>query len=139
MRHLERVTVTDARRSHWVAKAPAGKTVEWDAEITEDRPNEVIAWRSVEGSEVSNAGRVTFDPAPGGRGTEVRVQLEYEPPLGKLGSKLAMLWREEPGQQVYDDLRHFKQVMETGEIVLSDATKQRGPHPAVPDDRPVEL
>jgi len=139
MRHLERVTVTDERRSHWVAKAPGGKSVEWDAEITEDRPNEVIAWRSVEGAEVSNAGRVTFAPAPGGRGTEVRVELEYEPPLGKLGSKIAMLWREEPGQQVYDDLRHFKQVMETGEIVLSDATKQRGPHPAQPDDRPVEL
>jgi uncharacterized membrane protein len=139
MRHLERVTVTDDRRSHWVAKAPAGKSVEWDAEITEDRPDEVIAWRSVEGSEVSNAGRVTFQPAPGGRGTEVRVQLEYEPPMGKLGSKIAMLWREEPGQQVYDDLMHFKQVMETGEIVLSDATKQRGPHPAQPDDRPVAL
>jgi len=70
---------------------------------------------------------------------QLRVTLEYDPPFGKLGSKVAMLWREEPGQQVQDDLRHFKQVMETGEIVLSDATKQRGMHPAKPDDKPVEL
>jgi uncharacterized membrane protein len=139
MRHLESVTVTGENRSHWVAKAPAGQTVEWDAETTEDVPDERIAWRSVEGSDVRNAGAVEFRAAPGGRGTEVRVTLEYEPPLGKLGSKVAMLWREEPGQQVHDDLRHFKQVMETGEIVLSDATKQRGPHPAQPNDEPVQL
>jgi uncharacterized membrane protein len=139
MRHLESVTVTGDRRSHWVATAPAGKTVEWDAEITEDRPNELIAWRSLPGSDVYNAGEVRFDPAPGNRGTEVRVAIEYRPPFGKLGSKVAMLWREEPRQQVADDLRHFKQVMETGEIVLSDATKRRGMHPAKPDNKPVEL
>jgi uncharacterized membrane protein len=139
MRHLEVVRVIDDRRSHWVARAPAGKTVEWDAEITEDRPNELIAWHSLEGADVHNGGSVRFLRAPGGRGTEVRVEIEYVPPLGKLGSKIAMLWREEPGQQVQDDLRHFKQVMETGEIVVSDATKQRGPHPAQPDDLPVEL
>jgi uncharacterized membrane protein len=69
----------------------------------------------------------------------VRVELEYKPPLGKIGSKVAMLFREEPGQQVMDDLRHLKQVLETGEILLSDATKQRGPHPAQPNDEPVEL
>ena len=137
MRHLERVTV-QGTRSHWVAKAPAGQSVEWDAETIEDRPDEVIAWRSVEGADVYNAGRVTFLKAPGDRGTEVRVELEYKPPFGKLGSKVAMLWREEPGQQVQDDLRHFKQVMELGEIVLSDATKQRGPHPAQPNDEPVQ-
>jgi len=139
MRHLERVTVLDDRRSHWVAKAPAGKSVEWDAELTEDRPNELIAWRTLEDAAVWHEGSVRFQPAPGGRGTEVRVELRYDPPLGKLGSKVAMLWREEPGQQVQDDLRHLKQVLEIGEIVLSDATKQRGPHPAQPDDRPVEL
>jgi uncharacterized membrane protein len=139
MRHLESVTVTDERRSHWVAKAPAGMSVEWDAEIIAERENETIAWRSLPGSQVFNAGTVTFMPAPRGRGTEVRVDLSYRPPLGKLASKVAMLWREEPKQQVQDDLRHFKQVMEVGEIVLSDATKQRGPHPARPDDKPVEL
>ncbi len=139
MRHLESVTVTGDRRSHWKALAPAGRTVEWDAETVEDRPNELIAWRSLPGASVYNAGEVRFAPAPGGRGTEVRVTLDYDPPFGKLGSKVAMLFREEPGQQVFDDLRHFKQVMETGEIVLSDATKQRGPHPARPDDEPVKL
>jgi len=139
MRHLESVTTTGDRRSHWVAKAPAGKRVEWDAETVEDRPNELISWRSLPGADVYNAGEVRFSQAPGDRGTEVRVTLEYDPPFGKLGSKVAMLWREEPGQQVADDLRHFKQVMETGEIVFSDATKQRGPHPAKPDPRPVEL
>jgi len=139
MRHLESVTVTSDRRSHWKAKAPAGASVEWDAELTQDQPNELIAWRSLEGSDVYNAGTVRFQPAPGGRGTEVRVDIEYDPPFGKLGSKVAMLWREEPGQQIQDDLRHFKQVMETGEIVVSDATKERGPHAARPDAAPVRL
>jgi len=139
MRHLESVSVTGERLSHWKAEAPAGASVEWDAETMEDRPNELIAWRSTAGADVYNAGRVSFELAPGGRGTEVRVELEYKPPLGKLGSKLAMLFREEPGQQVMDDLRHFKQVMETGEILFSDATKQRGMHPAQPDNEPVRL
>jgi uncharacterized membrane protein len=139
MRHLESVSVLDERRSHWIAKAPAGQTVEWDAEITEDTPNEAIAWRSAPGSQIYNAGRVQFEAAPGNRGTEVRVAFEYDPPFGKLGSKVAMLFREEPGQQVQDDLRHFKQVMEIGEIVLSDATKQRGMHPAQPNTEPVQL
>jgi uncharacterized membrane protein len=139
MRHLESVTVLDDRRTHWVAKAPAGARVEWDAETTEDVPNERISWRSLPGSDVFNAGTVTFEPAPGGRGTEVRLELLYDPPFGKLGSKLAMLFREEPGQQAQDDLRHFKQVMEIGEITISDATKQRGMHPAMPDDAPVQL
>jgi uncharacterized membrane protein len=133
MRHLESVTVGADGRSHWKAKAPAGQSVEWDAEMTEDRPNQLIAWRSVEGADVYNAGRVEFQRAPGGRGTEVRVEVEYAPPFGKLGSEIAMLFREEPGQQVMDDLRHFKQQMELGELVFSDATKQRGPHPAQPD------
>jgi len=139
MRHLESVTVIDERRSHWVAKAPAGKSVEWEAEMTEDRKNERISWRSVEGSQIYNAGTVRFQPAPGGRGTEVRVELEYDPPFGKLGAKVASLFREEPGQQVMDDLRHFKQVMEIGEIEFSDASKQRGLHPAQPDGIPPEL
>jgi uncharacterized membrane protein len=139
MRHLESVTVTGDRTSHWVAKAPAGKTVEWDAETTDDRENELIAWRSLPGSDVYNVGEVRFTRAPADRGTEVRVLIEYRPPFGKLGSQVAKLWREEPGQQIDDDLRHFKQVMETGEIVLSDATKRRGPHPARPDDKPIEL
>jgi uncharacterized membrane protein len=139
MRHLERVTMLDERRSHWVAKAPAGASIEWDAETTEDLPNERISWRSLPGSQVHNAGTVEFREAPRGLGTEVRVRIEYKPPFGKLGAKVAKLFREEPGAQMYDDLRHFKQVMELGEIVLSDASKQRGMHPAQPNTEPVEL
>ena len=139
MVHLESVMVTGDGRSHWKAKAPAGQSVEWDATTTEDVPNERISWRSDEGAPVFNAGTVHFRAAPGNRGTEVRVELEYDPPFGKLGSKVAMLFREEPGQQVQDDLRHLKQVMETGDIVVSDATKDKGPHAAQPDGHGVTI
>jgi uncharacterized membrane protein len=139
MRHLESVKVLENGRSHWQAMAPAGATVEWDAEMTEDRPGELISWRSLPGADVRNAGTVRFTSAPGGRGTEVRVDLEYAPPAGKVGTMVAMLFREEPGQQVHDDLRAFKQVMELGEIVLSDASAHKGMHPAQPSDKPVEM
>jgi uncharacterized membrane protein len=121
MSHLESVHVTGDGRSHWKAKAPAGMTVEWDAEVTEDRPNELLAWRSV-GGQVDNAGSVRFVPAPGGRGTEVHVTLRYDPPGGVLGKWVARLFGESPEQHVFDDLRHFKQVMETGEVVLSEGS-----------------
>jgi uncharacterized membrane protein len=104
---------------HWVAKRPGGGTVDWDAEITEDVPGRRLSWRSVEGADVDNAGTVTFAAAPGGRGTEVRVELTYEPPLGKAGNAAARLLGEQPRQQVTDDLRRFKQVLETGEVVRS--------------------
>ncbi|MFL6229357.1 MAG: SRPBCC family protein [Pyrinomonadaceae bacterium] len=122
MKHLESVKVTGEGRSHWVAKAPAGSTVEWDAEITEDRPNELIAWRSVEGSEVYNAGSVRFEQATGKRGAIVTVDLDYTPPGGLVGAAVAKLFGEEPGGQLNDDLRRFKQIVEVGEVVLSDAT-----------------
>lgn len=120
MQHLESVKVTGERRSHWVAKAPAGTSVEWDAEVTEDRPNELIAWRSLEGSDVDNSGSVRFETAPGKRGTIVKVEINYTPPGGALGSLVAKLFGEEPGQQAQESLRSFKQLMETGEVVVSD-------------------
>lgn len=122
MSHLKSVQTTGDGRSHWVAKGPAGTTVEWDAEITEDRPNELIAWRSLEGADVENSGSVRFERAPGGRGTFVRVEIDYNPPGGVIGATVAKLLGEEPEQQVSDDLRRFKQVVETGEVVVSDAT-----------------
>jgi uncharacterized membrane protein len=134
MRHVESVQMLDERRSHWKAKAPMGVEVEWDAETTEDRPNELIAWRSLEGSDLFHSGRVMFAPAPGNRGTEVRVEIDYRPPGGVVTAKLASLFREEPGQLIADDLHHFKQVLETGDIVLSDATVVEGPHPAQPPE-----
>ncbi|HYE15959.1 MAG TPA: SRPBCC family protein, partial [Pyrinomonadaceae bacterium] len=120
MPYLESVRVTGAGRSRWVAKAPAGTTVEWDAEVTEDRPNELMAWRSLEGSQVENSGSVRFEPAPGGRGTIVRVEISYSPPGGALGSAVAWLTGYEPGQQAQESLRCFKQLVETGEVVVSD-------------------
>jgi uncharacterized membrane protein len=115
MNHLEEVRVIDHNLSHWVAKAPAGRRVEWDAEIIVEKENEVIAWRSLEG-DIPNAGSVHFEKAPDGRGTLVKVVLAYDAPGGQLGYILAKLFGEEPGQQVEDDLRRFKQVMEAGEI-----------------------
>jgi len=120
MKHLKSVQVTGDRRSHWVAKAPAGRTVEWDAEITEDRPNELIAWRSLEGSDVENMGSVRFERAPGGRGAVVKVHMRYNPPAGVIGAGVAKLLGEAPEWQIKDDLRRFKQVMETGEIITTE-------------------
>jgi uncharacterized membrane protein len=120
MRHLESVQVTGDRRSHWCATGPAGTRVEWDAETIRDDENEWIAWRSLEGSDVQNSGSVRFTAAPGARGTEVRVQLQYSPPGGALGRSVAWLFGEEPDQQVHEDLHRFKQLMETGEIPLSE-------------------
>ena len=116
MDHLESVTVLDENRSHWVAKAPAGTRVEWDATIHNEVENQLIAWRSLPGADVNNAGSVHFAPVPGGQATEVRVVLSYDPPAGKLGAAVARLFGEEPSKQVEDDLRRFKQVMEAAEV-----------------------
>jgi uncharacterized membrane protein len=122
MRHLESVEDLGDGRSHWVAKGPAGMTVEWDATIIADVPGETITWRSLENSDVDNAGAVRFERAPGGRGTIVRVNLEYNPIGGVIGATVAKLFGEEPSQQLDDDLRRFKQVLEVGEVVISEAT-----------------
>ncbi len=116
MNHLESVKNIDNKRSHWVAKAPLGTTVEWDAEITSEHENERIGWRSVENSEIPNSGVVEFLPTST-RGTEVKVTLTYEPPAGYLGSLVAKLFGEEPSQQVAEDLRRFKSLMEAGMIM----------------------
>lgn len=111
MDHLESVSVLDENRSHWVAKAPAGMRVEWDAVIHNEVEDQLIAWRSLPGADVNNAGSVHFTPIGDGQ-TEVRVVLSYEPPAGRLGAAVAKLFGEEPSTQVEDDLRRFKQVME---------------------------
>lgn len=118
MEHLESVQVDDADsgRSHWVAKGPLGKNIEWDAEVIEERENELLVWKSLPGSLVESMGRVEFVDAPGGRGTIVHVVLQYNPPAGSMGAAFAKLFGKEPGTQVKEDLRHFKQIMETGEI-----------------------
>lgn len=119
MSHLESVKATGDNRSHWKA-ALGGTTFEWDAEITEDRPNEWIAWRSLPGGDIRNEGSVEFARASGGRETRVKVTLRYDPPGGTLGLTLAKLLGQEPGQQVQEDLRRFKQLMETGEVATTE-------------------
>jgi uncharacterized membrane protein len=122
MKHLESVRVLNDGRSHWVVKAPAGKTVEWDAEIHNEIENELIAWRSLGGADINNAGSVHFRRLPNG-GTEVRLVMSYEPPFGRFGLEIAKLVGEDPAQQLRDDLWRFKQMMETGGP--SDEIKQR--------------
>jgi len=120
MKHLKSVKVYDEKRSHWIANAPLDNTVEWDAEILEDRENEFISWASVEGADIDNSGFVRFKKAPGDRGTEVKVVLEYNPPGGALAATVAKLFGEEPEQQIGDELRRFKMLMEAGEIATTE-------------------
>jgi uncharacterized membrane protein len=119
MSHLESVRCEGDRRSHWVAKAPAvaGGKVEWDAEVINDEPNALIAWRSLPGADVDNAGSVRFIPSE--RGTIVKVVIDYIPPAGKVGSWIASLFGEEPSQQIHEDLRRFKRSTEVGEVLTT--------------------
>ncbi|OBK11102.1 SRPBCC family protein [Mycobacterium asiaticum] len=122
MYHLQSVTVDADGRTHWVANAPVGQPVQWDAEITEDEPGTRIAWQSVPGSGISNSGCVDFTPDNFDKGTEVRVTMAYEIPGGALGKAFATLLGESPDQQVNDDLRRFKQILETGQVIRSDGS-----------------
>ncbi|MBX7174585.1 MAG: DUF2892 domain-containing protein [Pyrinomonadaceae bacterium] len=119
MNHLESVTILDDKHSHWKAKAPLGYTVEWDAEITNKIADEKIEWRSTENADIPNIGKVEFT-ATANRGTEVKVHLSYIVPGGKLTALAAKIFGEEPSQQVAEDLRRFKRLMETGLIMKID-------------------
>lgn len=122
MDNVERVDMIDPKRSHWVVKAPAGKTVEWDARITEEREGELIAWTSEDGADIANSGRVEFRDA-GARGTVVTATIAYDPPGGAIGKLVAKLFQREPAIQARRDLRRFKQLMETGEIATAARTR----------------
>ncbi|HEY1187858.1 MAG TPA: SRPBCC family protein [Gemmata sp.] len=124
MTHLVDVDTTTDNRSHWVAKGPLGLKVEWDAEIVTDTPNRVIGWKSLDGADVDCAGSVHFTELSHGRGTEVRVELKYDPPAGKLGGAVAYLIGQSPDAQIRADMRRFKQILEAGEI----PTTQGQPH-----------
>jgi len=135
MTHVKSVELRPNNRSLWRVSGPGGRTFEWEAEIVEDRPGALIAWRSLPNADVQSAGSVRFSRAPGNRGTEVRVELRYDPPAGAIGRAIAALFGEEPSQQLSGDLRRFKQAIETGEILHSDASIHSGPHPARPARR----
>jgi uncharacterized membrane protein len=121
LENIERVEVGDDQQSHWVIKAPAGRTVEWNSQITEDEPDRLIAWESLDGGDIKNVGRIEFRDGPPGRGTEVTATILYDPPGGDVGNLIAKLFQKEPKIQARRDLRRFKQFMETGEISTSAA------------------
>lgn len=123
MENVERIDVLDDKRSHWVVKAPGGRTVEWDARITHERAGELIAWTSEEGADVANSGRVTFRDAQADRGTIVTATLIYDPPAGAVGRLVAKLFQREPAIQARRELRRFKQLMETGEVATAARTR----------------
>lgn len=120
MRHLKSVTVVNHTRSHWIANAPLGNTVEWDADIISEQENQLIAWASVEGADIEHSGFIRFKPATQGRGTEVKLVMEYCPPAGVVGATIAKLLGEAPEQQIGDELSRFKMLMEAGEIATTE-------------------
>ncbi|AOF96013.1 SRPBCC family protein [Sphingobium sp. RAC03] len=124
MDNVERIDILSDTRSHWVVKAPAGKTVEWDAVITDKREGELIAWASTNGADVPNSGRIEFRDA-GDRGTIVTATIAYDPPAGIIGKVVAKLFQREPAIQARRDLRRFKQLMEAGEIATAAWTQKQ--------------
>ncbi len=120
MKHVKAVRASGENTSHWVVSAPGGRTVEWDAEIINLIPNELIAWRSLEGSAVQTAGSVHFSDATGGRGTQIRISLQYNPPGGIVGAFVAKFFGEEPTRQIAEDLARFKSMMESGQVPTNE-------------------
>lgn len=124
MENVERIDVLDSKRSHWVVKAPGGRTVEWDALITDEVEGEYLAWASQPGADIANSGRIDFRDA-GARGTVVTATLLYDPPYGVVGKLIAKLFQREPAIQARRDLRRFKQLMETGEVATAARTRKQ--------------
>lgn len=124
MDNVERIDILSNTTSHWVVKAPAGRTVEWDAIITEEKAGELIAWTSAENADVPNSGRIEFRDA-GARGTIVTATIAYDPPAGVVGKVIAKLFQREPAIQARRDLRRFKQLMETGEVATAAWTQKQ--------------
>lgn len=116
MNHVNSVMERDATHSHWTVRTPRGKLVEWDAELIEERPNELLSWRSLPGADVDNAGSVWFTPAPGNRGTVLKVSLKYDPPATKLGVAIAKMFGQDAEAEIQDDLYRLKSLLETGEM-----------------------
>jgi len=121
VQHLQSVVRTGERQSHWIAQAPMQAPIAWDAEIVEERENAVLSWRSLPGADVDHRGSVRFRELPNGRGTEVRVRLEYAPPGGIAGVTLAKLFKTLTVRQLQEDLRRCKQIIEAGELPTTAA------------------
>lgn len=126
MKHLHAVRIESPTGSHWIARGPAGGNLEWDAEIQTDIKNELIAWRSLPGADVDTAGSVQFKDAPGGRGTEVLVKLQYNPPTGMVAATILKLFGRDAETEIESDLFRFKQYLECGELAETEG-QPRGP------------
>jgi uncharacterized membrane protein len=137
MTYLQSVRYTGERRTHWIAKGPAGTLIEWDTETVSDEPNRLIAWRTVEGAIMEHSGSVRFERAPGDRGTLVRLELDYS--RNRSAALLGRILQMGLGARVMHDLRNFKQVLEIGEITHSEASIYPGMHPAQPPAEVPEL
>lgn len=133
------VEITGDRQSHWRTALPGGIDVDWDVEIIDATPNERIGWRTAEGGGVVVAGDVRFRAAPGERGTEVLFDAQFSPPGGDIGRRIGEVFADSLGRKIQNDLRRFKQLMEIGEIVLSDDSITKGPNPARPPERPIAI
>jgi uncharacterized membrane protein len=129
--YLQSVRTTGDRRSHWIAKGPKGVKVEWDAELVRDEPNRLIEWKTVD-RKFAHTASVRFDPAPRGRGTIVRVEMDFAPGGGVLHSALGKILGKGIGRRIQHDLRNFKQILEVGEVTESDASIYQGMHAAQP-------
>lgn len=138
MAHVEDVQVTGERTSHWKARGPLGVNFEWDAEITEDVPSERIAWRSTPGAQIKSSGSVAFSRAPADQGIKINVEMRYDVPGGAASGLTAKLFGEEPQIQIKDDLRRFKQIAETGEVVRSEGTPEGQLGRRMPKQRPAQ-
>jgi uncharacterized membrane protein len=143
MNNLKSVTVIDDKRSHWVAAGPGNRSIEWDSEIINEEPDHLLAWRTTGDADIQHTGSVRFVKAPGGRGTQVRITMEYLPPAGRVGDAIARIFRSAPDQEIREDLRRLKQLMEAGEIATTRGQPRGGklvgrPTPA-DRSRPAEL
>lgn len=127
MENIEAVEVI-GDRTIWTIAAPAGANLRVETVITEDRPNELIAWRSVEGSQIETRGRIAFREAPADRGTEVEAIAAYVPPAGEIGRWIAKLFQREPEIQGRRELKRFKMLMEAGEIATADNRRKDHKH-----------
>jgi uncharacterized membrane protein len=119
MKHIESVRVLDDRHSHWVVKGPGGHRLEWDAEIVNEHPGEMISWQTLPGADVQSAGTVRFTPADDGESTVLRVVLEFHPPGGSLGARVARLFGKDPAAQLDQDLGRLKQIIESHDVSSS--------------------
>lgn len=116
VKQLKEIHILDNMHSHWVIQGPAAQILEWNAEIVNEIPNQLIGWRTLEGADLAHAGSVHFDPAPHGRGTIVKVEIQYQPPVNRMGDAMAKVLGQDPGQIIKENLIRFKELMETGEI-----------------------